>query len=345
MKNFFKSGLLALLLSQSAVAQITINRSNFGNLIGKTYVAVHTETNVEDISIGNAGPNQTWNFSALINDFEDTISFVNPASLPCVSEFPTSNLALAQDDGGSFLIDNDNAIQYIGLCEVDSVNGNFLIKYSPAETIVSFPVAYNTTNSGQSVSISKEVSDIPGVDSLRFTFINNYNSVIDGWGNVTTPIGTFPCLRKKQINIFTDDVEFKVGGIWVSDGESPADTSIYYDFYSQNSIFIAGFSQDVSGVTTTAAYFKSGLVGVQPVAKNTNAFHVYPNPSKGKFTFKGEKTGLKTIRIFNQLGVEIANHTLEEGSKAIDLTTFPSGIYQLKAGDGVQSWSQKIVIE
>ena len=345
MKNFFKSFILSLLLGSSAAAQITINRSDLGNLIGKTYIGVNTETNVEDISLGNGGPNQTWDFSALINDYEDTIPFVNPATLPCAAEFPTANLGIAQGGGASFLVDNNNFIQVIGFCDVDLVNGNSLVKYNGPETIVSFPLTYNSTHSGQSISIYKEASDIPGADSIRVTSTNNYNFIIDGWGNVTTPVGTFPCLRKKQTSIYLDNVEIKIGGNWVSGGGITVDTLINYEFYTQNSLFIANFSQDVSGVTTAATYFKSGTVGVLPKGKNHNAFQVFPNPSKGKFTFSAQMQGLKTIQIFNQLGAEIGNYTLEEGPLSIDLSAFPSGIYHLKAGDGLRVWSQKIVLQ
>jgi len=345
MKNFFKSGLLTLLLGQAAVAQITINRSNLGNLVGRTYIGVNTETNVENISIGNAGPNQTWNFSMLVNESEDTIPFVNPTSLPCAPDFPTSNLGLAQGGGASFLVDNNAFIDIVGFCDVDDVNGNSLVKYTGSERIISFPLSYNNSFTGQSQYKSKEVSDFPGADSLIYTSINNYNYVIDGWGTITTPEGTFPCLRKKQTNVYTDSIEILANGSWLKDNEPSVDTLIFYEFYSQNSLFIANFSQDLSGVTTSATYFKSGTVGVQPIGKNNNAFHVYPNPSKGKFTFRAEKTGLKTIQISNQLGVEIGNYTLEEGTRDIDLSAFPSGIYHLKAGDGVQLWSEKLVLE
>jgi len=345
MKNFYKLGCLAMLLCQTAKAQITINRSNLGNFIGKSYIIANTETDVEDISVGGAGPNQTWNFSSLGNDFQDSIAFISPFSLPCASDFPTSNLAIAQSIGATYLEESSSFLHILGFCDIDPVSGNSAIKYNNPERIVSFPLTYNSTYSGQSNYVSKQISDIPGFDSTRTTELNNYNFIVDGWGNVTTPEGSFPCLRKKLTSIFTYSFEAKSLGIWVFVGEPSVDTSINYEFYSQNSLFIANIMQDVSGVTTAAAYFKSGSVGVKSIEKNTHAFQVYPNPSQGKFTFSSENAALKTIQIFNTLGAEIGKFALEQGFKDFDLSAFPSGIYHLKVGDGIQFWSQKIVLE
>ncbi len=76
------------------------------------------------------------------------------------------------------------------------------------------------------------------------------------------------------------------------------------------------------------------------------AFDIFPNPSKGIFTFNFTDMRSGTIEVFNALGERIF---IESGSlypgKILDLRNNESGVYLVKVKDGEMVSSRKLVIE
>jgi hypothetical protein len=90
----------------------------------------------------------------------------------------------------------------------------------------------------------------------------------------------------------------------------------------------------------TSACSQITTVGIGNVSKD--GFAIYPNPSNGKFTLVLEESA--DIVIFNALGSEIYNASLENGNQILTLN-MANGVYLLKVANGNINRTMKIVVQ
>lgn len=102
---------------------------------------------------------------------------------------------------------------------------------------------------------------------------------------------------------------------------SPGKSNIWH--YYQIRIFMTD-----TVVSNTVAVFYPNLTGMEEY--QSNHFEVYPNPSKGHLSIKGEYTGQVLIR--NSLGQKVYEADKREIELHLDISHFPRGIYILQVG-------------
>jgi hypothetical protein len=75
-------------------------------------------------------------------------------------------------------------------------------------------------------------------------------------------------------------------------------------------------------------------------------FQIYPNPIKDFLNIKSDKP-MEYIRIINLLGKEVlhSEHNLQSDITAIDLTSFPNGVYFIQISCNHQLFTKKIIIQ
>lgn len=73
--------------------------------------------------------------------------------------------------------------------------------------------------------------------------------------------------------------------------------------------------------------------------------HIYPNPCRGPFAIKLNKTGEFTVEIINQKGKVIQSETIRTDSYKSDLYDFPNGLYIIRVYDKDKNFdTQKIIL-
>ncbi len=190
-------------------AQLTITQNDFAST--GTIITMTDDTLPATLTLDQAGPNQTWDFSALNNHYTYQYHFINPASAPFASTFPTANLVIDVTGSGYFYYLNNtaSALTAVGQSGDFLDNGNAIaIRLNPADKILEFPATYqstfsNTMNFDETIYYNMVVSGYQ-IDSVRMKSTQQKNSVIDAWGTVTTPEGAFQCIRQKTSNAMTD---------------------------------------------------------------------------------------------------------------------------------------------
>ena len=81
-------------------------------------------------------------------------------------------------------------------------------------------------------------------------------------------------------------------------------------------------------VSIDSAYC-ADFVGVQDeMVPALPSFSIFPNPTNGKFQVTGSELQVEEVRVFDLLGREVSSGVLN-----IDLSSYPSGIYFVKAGE------------
>jgi hypothetical protein len=340
MKNKIFTGILMLSLALISTAQIVVNRNNFGNLNWANVIEAYDTTSLNLLSPGNSGANITWNLSALSNDYRDTMEFRNPTGYSCWEDFPTATLVVHTPEVNMYIKDENTAISIIGVCTEIYPPDSSAIKYNSGQKRMTFPTTYNTSFNGQSRAVIDFPYNQPPLDSMRIVKNINYTSIIDGWGTVTIPTGTYPCLRQKYTSYDVDSFYVHVIGVgWQPSGSPNRDTTIEYNWWSANNPFIANITTDWHGVVSSAKYLVYSNLGIH----NTQT----PSPSDGKFTITAIGCSFYSVRIINLAGETVYSRDFKNGqyTTIADLSDLPKGLYFVKINDDNNISLQKIIIQ
>ncbi len=227
-----------------ANAQITITSADMP-AVGDSF-PVRRDTMPSGFSVGQAGANRTWDFSALQPDVLDTTHAVAPSSTPYAADFPNANLALTNDFSGYLFYRNTAAaLKAEGFANVDPNLGVVSVNFNPIPDQYRFPATYLTRFSGNTgFQEAKPYAQLPAniqsqidaamascinpnatVTQVRVTFTSTYKDTIDAWGKVITPLGEYDALRRKRIENTHTVIEAETNCLFITQWFPLVDTT------------------------------------------------------------------------------------------------------------------------
>ena len=336
MKKLLLSFVL-LSLTVTFFGQITITNNDIAP-IGTTIYLADDDTFSPSIVPGDAGENKTWNFVDVMANTIDTLNFVSPTATPFGTEFPEANFALSSNDidGGDYygyMTRNEDKFATIGYAISSEDFGEVFSHIEPENIILDFPVNYQ--NSYNEVCITDLIigSPIPGADSMRTKSTVEKETIIDAWGSLTIPMGTFNTLRQRVDEEQTDSAFMKMSGIWVF-VDASVDNSTNYTWWTNDvSIGFMLFSIDIdnnSGETDAISFFNGSSVGLDET--EMLATKVYPNPASNLISFDFDEMITCEIVLMNQLGQIVANKSVNgQNNIQFDISNLPVGAYIYRA--------------
>lgn len=205
--------IICLLTSSIAQAQITVNNSDMP-VRGDTLR--FSAANIIDVTarLALAGANQTWNFSDLLAASQNIASFKRASDINAAYSFTfTGSTYGTEASNASFggLLQASNVFSFYTnssssyACDGRGfeVSGSPLPltqTYSGKDVVYKFPMNFGNKDSNTYISNS--------INALVVTFNGGGKRVntVDAWGSLTTPFGTFDCLRVKSQIITYDTV-------------------------------------------------------------------------------------------------------------------------------------------
>lgn len=334
-------------------AQITLNSTDIVDA-GVDVIQAH-DTIPTGITIGLPGANQTWDFSAVLDDNgQDTLKFRDPLGFPLATDFPAANLVLLdteEDSAWMYLNKNTNGLFIVGRSQMED---GILTSFPFGGAIITFPSTIGTNFSipWSGTLIGLDVSTFPllGLDSIKITRGTKIDSDIDGWGNVITPFGSFSSLRQIVIEESVDTTWEKSTATGTWSIVSPATiialgalnvpvTDISYDTNRTarwwtddvNSKFpLVEMSYEADGTVNNVDWQKSSpTVGL---SENTPVFSVelYPNPVKDFLTIITSTTGNKIVSVLDITGKVITEQAFRNNSIKISTQNYTNGVYFYK---------------
>ncbi|HET7819088.1 MAG TPA: hypothetical protein VFL70_07245, partial [Bacteroidia bacterium] len=182
-----------VLTTFSLCAQPTLTPSNSNPIIGE----VVTSYDAPYVSPGNAGANQTWDFSSLSGASAGTYSVVSTASTPSGVNFPNSNMCIHADTNYAYFNANSSSFQYVGLSS-DTIN----MSYSNPQDWLRYPMTFNS-------SYSDDFAVTFNSMSVQFFRKGIAKVTADAYGTLITPVGTFNnTLRVHTILSYKDSANY-----------------------------------------------------------------------------------------------------------------------------------------
>lgn len=202
-------------------AQTSLGVGDFAS-VGDNVVISTDDAPPSNLDLGTPGTNKSWNFTSLNEVSNRTINFVDPSTLPSGSSFTNANLAQIENGNVIYLNKSNSGIEAVGTTQ--SFNGmNFDAQFTPAYSIINFPLEYGDAISGSynfseqfylGIDTTVTVMSMPlniKLDSIRIKRATSITGSVDAWGTVEFTNGEIDALRASITQTNTDSTWIKLG--------------------------------------------------------------------------------------------------------------------------------------
>jgi len=325
---------LLLSLAITTFAQITVTNNDIAPA-GTTIYQGFNDISFGDIVPGDFGPDRTWDFTDATASSIDTINFILPSSTPFGSVFPNANFAFFSTDieGANiyaYMIRNDDIFSNIGYAVETEEFGNVYNYVAPEDIIINFPMEYENSYNELVTNDMKIPSPMPGYDSIRTKSTIVKETIIDAWGSLSIPLGTYNALRQRVDEEQTDSTFMMAtgSGVWTFLDAFTENTTTYSWWSDDVSVGFVLFSIDIDefGDVESISFYNGSHVGLSETAiVETN---VFPNPASDMLYFEFDKVIDGELVLMNQLGQVVSKDIIKNQSDLqIDISQLPAGIY------------------
>ena len=336
-------------------SQPILTRNNYFEINDSILLYQKSDATLLGFSTGSSGANVMWDFSMM--DFThpsvtvDTIIYMDPNGTPFYpvsmsADYSQSNLCflVKTDPYSPFNYDynycyvNADSLSFIGHWADGGGNEIWEDHCSNNIKLLMFPFTYQNSFVD---TFQRFYFDMSGSDAH---YINGTHVVsADGYGSLITPDGTtmHDILRIHSVESVRDsNVYFGIN----------YRTQHNYYWYSANSKgYILRLEMYASDSTLiSSAYYQKQTNLTSSVHSNDykNNFMLYPNPGTGTFRIYSTSQDEISIEIYDTQGKFIqAIRPVGKGSKEIDLSFLPGGMYLIKVETKESSFTQKLIIE
>lgn len=346
-------GLILPFISQAQITIVSTDMAQIGDVVTRNADTLAT------VTAGPSGANQNWIMTTATPHVTETTTVLAPSATPYASSFANSNLAMTNDNA-SFLYFSQNTSSLVttGFAG-DLLNNGTIISapFNPTLLLHNFPRNYgsnftdtyglNVTTSGASF----------GVDQVKFKRTAIVHDTTDGWGNLTTPVGTYQSLRVKH-------VEYSHDSIWIrllppplgsfTFFQTTKDTAISYNWLAKETkLALAELTLDSVGNPKKYTWSQvPPSTGIEKTGLATIHAQIYPNPAKDEMSLQIHENTTESafsLQIYNVLGQIVMEKELSANSSnsyALSINDLSPGIYtwQLNAMNSKRNASGKLSI-
>lgn len=351
MKNSIQSFIqffLFLFYFNFSFGQISLQETDFAN---PNDTVRYSQAMDQGMDFSTTGPNNTWNFSSLTSTGQYVKNF-NPIGFGSILVQATFGFFASQNYQASYFTQNNdlpidllsgflpvaisdlNAYTHSSSSKISSIGYSLSVnsqavpfKSDTIETRYSLPLDYNDSYNSRGYTLV----DFNPVADFKFKQHRQRSSVVDGWGSLILPNGTYNVLRlKHQINEI-DSIFVSVipgfPGFWI--GTPPIQT-VEYEWIGESKkdvllkivTSITNGSEQIQSID----YQDSYLVGLQDNQSSSN-FSVSPNPVSDILTVTSS-TLVRNYQLSDITGKLLLQKNLINASNFdIDISDLPLGSY------------------
>jgi len=361
-KKIIFTGLL-LLLSQSINAQITINNGDFPNGGDTCLISVSNQSTLVDFT--STGTNQTWDFSYLEATSQRIDTFFNINSSSVLYQLSFNNWLTAPNYNSDYfkkLINNNlpnipggvvtlnkpvffsknssskNEIVGIGV-EVNGVE--VPVPFDTIDVVYEFPLAFNDAWHSRSYFNM----DMNPIYDAQFKRQQQRDVIVDGWGQITTPFGTFDAIRVKTTLTYQDSIFITlpiIGGAWLG---VPTPQTVEYTWLTNNNKVPVLKIITQLGIATTIEYRDHVVTDFASINNiEENLFRIYPNPVSDNLTIKINNDSYNLIEVLDMNGKLIISESITNDHK-LNVSNWSKGMYFIKITNEHTVNTQTFIVE
>lgn len=348
------------ILSLGLNAQITITDDDFPSGGDTAQVSISTDFELDYTS---TGPDYLWDYSALTFTSQriDTFFDIDDASITYQLVFnngwfdpdyqadyytPYLNFVIPSSDLIDLPISNPVNFTKIESDKVEIVGvgmeiGGIEVPVKNEIIDVQYELPMNFEDEWVSNSFF-EIDLNPAYDGILRRH-QERTTVVDGWGQVITPHGTFGALRTMSTIDFTDSLRITIGEteMWI---EMPTPTQIIYSWWAndQKIPVLEVVMQDFFGTeSVTSVEYKDRDWSDLSVSESNleSNYIVYPNPSNALVSAVGPAK-VDRIEVYDMSGKLVTF-----GNQTIDVSSLESGVYVLEIIVGETIIPKRLIVE
>lgn len=357
MNRIILSLILLLFSTWRLTSQITVTNASFP-AAGDT-LRVAFDTTSAGIMITPPGGNQNWEFTGLNAAFTRTIVFKAASEGQNAGAFPAATLvAPAGQNGENYYQATSGEFRLIGFAGNDPLGFdiNVVTPFNPPVVERRAPMNFFDVNqAAAALLVPFAASELPQAilnllpivpDSVRLRVDITRVDVVDGWGTLTIPGGTYPVLRERRTQYTDTRIEVKIGALpWfdvtqlipLPGAGLGRDTTLTYDFFSNSAkepVAVVTADHNNGEVLSVQYKFNGIISSAGDVSSAQPDLLLYPNPASGRVRIEGTHLplGRYDFSIFNSNGQLLLRQPFEFGGEAItemelDLTGLPAGVH------------------
>jgi sugar lactone lactonase YvrE len=324
------------------------------------------EDTVTQVTLGNPGESQTWNYSMLADNY-NRVAIYNPtASTPYASAYPASNIytygpdpffgslygGAPTDSAGSgyiFWKSDTTGLWEAGFRAADGTFAGINVQDNPLELLLGAPASYGSVFNNSARWVLPFNQNLSGLDTF---YVKNMNKIItaDACGSITTPYGQYPnVLREHEHVIQVDSVYLKMGGTQIAAVEYARDTLNNYSYIAHGIGYpVCIVHTNNRNTITSVEYFSGILTSINNLHVAETRFLLYPNPSDGNLTIEilnPNNGSVNNIFIYNSIGSLVWQKNTSDAKINIDASSLAKGIYLVKMVSGDKILTAKIIIQ
>jgi len=319
-------------------AQITVTQADLP--VFGSQILIHKDTVLTQPLYDHfqTGTDYLWN-PLPVNLHESRLYVVSDPSASAYSAvFPTSNYMLHIPGYGLyFLKSSPTELIVLGLVDSMSLSTPTVIPMQQPDTVMVFPLNYNTTYSSlSSFDVKAYYGQTVGTffaDSIRIKNISDATAIVDGWGTLVHPDGNLDVLRESKTILSKDSIWVRLQsfGMWVL---ATQNDSIKVEVnYHANDFGLPAFTVRADGDSLvkeidwiynpiTSAHFIEGPL-----------FHVFPNPSNDFVTLSTIRGEAEHVEVFD-MGGKLVYTASARKDIIIDVSSWMPGMYFIRWSNG-----------
>lgn len=323
------------LLCGSLNAQIQITSADMP-IVGDEIVR-YLDT-LPDFTPGGDGPDQSWDFSMAIQDIEQVNTFVDPASTSNGDQFGDANLALTTD-GNNYTYINNSADQMTaeGFSGDPLGDGTFDIvaPFDPVLQLHQFPRQHTIAFSNSfGFDVTVDGSDF-GVYQGRIKEVSSVYDTTDAYGTITTPVGTYDCIRSRNTTIRIDSIFAQLLEILpMAFVFEIVDTTVTYAWHTlETKLPVAEMIMDSAGTAASFTWstIEPNSTGVAHTA-GRDAFRLFPQPATDHVQLVSDAPW-HSVSVTDMDGREVLRNERLLRNEALDISKLSTGAFMLNAVD------------
>jgi hypothetical protein len=327
-----------LLVGLCLSAQITITQADLPVLGAQ--ILIHSDTIVTQPVYDHFQTDTNFLWNPLPVTQHESVLYVvsDPTASPYSAVFPTSNYMLHIPGYGLyFMKSSPTELIVLGLVDSMSLSTPTVIPMQQPDTVMVFPLNYNTTYSSlSSFDVKAYYGQLMGTflaDSIRIKNISDATAIVDGWGTLVHPDGNLNVLRESKTILSKDSIWVRLQsfGMWVL---ATQNDSIKIEInYHANGFGLPVFTVRADGDSlvkeidwiynpVTSAEFTEGPL-----------FAVFPNPSSDFVTLSTIRGEAETVEIFDLSGKLVYSASARKDLN-IDVSSWMPGMYVIRWNKG-----------